>query len=146
MRKVKPLDLDQAVLQYLTDNVELYAPIELGMAYENGNTIGYTTKPDGPGTRYYNGRVRCKYAFTIDAKNQSELVAINQLSLIMQSMRKVAHNAIRSRNGTFEFIRAFTTGTPAHVATVQDTDESGKKQGLYAICRGQFEVEIILNN
>ncbi|KRK34382.1 hypothetical protein [Loigolactobacillus bifermentans] len=141
----KTLDVDQAVLQYLTDHVSLYAPIRKAGVYENGNTITYIMSPTGGRQRYLNGRVKRSYSFTIDAKHLSEPIATDTLSQMMTVMERATGFAISSRNKSFQFQRAEMIATPADVANVQDMDDQQTTSDIYSVVRAVFRVDIIIN-
>lgn len=139
LRANNPLDLPEAIQRYLAKSAVPYAPLALGDAQETGNTLSYVMTPAGDAKRYYDGRIRRKYSFQINAKHKQSIEAIQQLNRIMYAMEGAARNSIVSANGSFVFLRAKMTGSPNQIGIWEDDG------GDYAVYAGAFQVEVILN-
>lgn len=136
------LDLDVRVADYISDNVDLFDTLTLGNDYAPGMALSYTLQPAGPAIRYYNGRRRRSFAFAITAKHPHNLVCINTLNAIMNTMENATPALIRSTNNSFKFVSAKMTTSYEFIATVQDDD--GQDAQKYGVYQGAFSVQVII--
>lgn len=131
-------DIEKSILTYITDNVELPENIALGDAIQPGNSISYLMGPGSPGQRYYDGKRKKHYLFTISVKDDDSMEAINLLNSIMDLMEIQGPNNFKSLSGSFSFVNSSMRNNPTYQGIVND---KGTKRAVYS---GSFEITVII--
>lgn len=139
-KQYKVLDLAQAIKDFLSTQMTLYAPISLGTPDDTGNTISYIMAPAATSTRHYNGRSRQVLTFQLNAKHLNSIVAINTLNQIMFIMDNITHNEIVSKNDSFRFVNSKMTAATNFLGNMEDGGE------MYSIYSAAFQVTVMVNN
>ncbi|WP_262315373.1 hypothetical protein [Lacticaseibacillus parakribbianus] len=136
----KTLDLDSQVISFIKATVSLPTGIDFGRQDSSGPGVVYVIKPTNEVKRYYGGRVRRAYAFTIMTKLARPIDAIGLLSQIVDAVEHARSGDIKSANGSFQFVKAEMTDSPAYRSAVEDSGET------YSVYGASFKTTIILNN
>lgn len=131
-------DIEQSVLTYITNNIDLPERIALGDAITPGNSISYLMGPGSPGQRYYDGKRKKHYLFTISVKDDDSMEAINLLNSIMDLMEIQGPNNFKSLSGSFSFVNSSMRNNPTYQGIVND---KGTKRAVYS---GSFEITVII--
>lgn len=131
-------DIEKSILTYITDNVELPENIALGDAIQPGNSISYLMGAGSPGQRYFDGKRKKHYLFTLSVKDSNSLEAIGLLNEIMDVMEIEGPNKLKSLSGSFHFVSSSMRNNPTYQGMV---DDSGVKR---AVISGSFEVTVII--
>ncbi|WP_179395054.1 hypothetical protein [Lacticaseibacillus absianus] len=133
------LDLDVQVIKYIKSQVTLPADVSVGRQDESGPGIAYIVKPTSEVKRFYNGRVRRAYAFTVMTKLPEPVDAIALLNRIIAAVEHAGSVDVRSANQSFQFVKAEMTDSPAYRSTVED---AGVDYSVYA---ASFKTTVIIN-
>jgi hypothetical protein len=131
-------DIEKSILTYITDNVELPENIALGDAIQPGNSISYLMGAGSPGQRYFDGKRKKHYLFTISVKDSNSLEAIGLLNEIMDVMEIEGPNKLKSLSGSFNFVSSSMRNNPTYQGMV---DDNGVKRSVIS---GSFEVTVII--
>ncbi|WP_125710081.1 hypothetical protein [Lacticaseibacillus porcinae] len=133
------LDLDDCVIAYISSHVELPAPLEMGRQDGSGASVVYVMEPTKDVKRYFNGRVKRDFAFTIMTKLEKWRDSAGLLDRINGAMEDAKRADIKSNNGSFEFISASMTNSPAYRDAVEDDGVT------YSIYAASFKVTAVIN-
>lgn len=133
------LDLDERVIAYIKAHVTLPTPLEAGRQDGSGPSIVYVAEPTNEVKRYFNGRVRRAYAFTIMTKLEKWQDGMSLLDRINQAMEDAKSIDIKSSNGSFQFVSAAMTASPAYKDAVEDAGVT------YSIYAASFKVTAVIN-
>lgn len=132
-------DLDDKVIDYIEQAVELPVPLETGRQDQSGPAIIYIMQPMQKYTRYFNGRVKRSFAFQIAAKLPRMEEAIQVLNDINSAIERAKPGNIKSDSGSFSFRNAQMTQNPSYKDTIEDAGVT------YSVYAASFEVEVIIN-
>ncbi|WP_270235236.1 hypothetical protein [Lacticaseibacillus suilingensis] len=141
---MKRLDLDDAVVKYIKSAVALPADLDMGRQDSHGPGIVYVLKATNKVTRYYGGRTKSAYAFTIMTKLEKWRDAVGLLNEIDDALRRAGRTDIKSINDSFQFVKATATDTAAFREAIKDDDKDSNAQ-VYSIYAQPFEVTVIIN-
>ncbi len=133
------LDLDSRVIDFIKSNVKLPVPVEMGRQDRSGPAIVYVMEPTNEVHRYFNGRLKRAYAFTLMAKVERWTDATSLLDQINQLMEDAKPSDIKSSNGSFQYITAVMTASPSYRDAVEDDGVT------YSVYAASFKVTIIIN-
>ena len=136
--KVNKTDIEKSVLTYINSNIITPRRIALGDALTPGNSISYLMGPGRPGERYYDGKRKKHYLFTISVKDNDSLEAIEYLNDIMDLMEINGPTKLKSLEGSFSFINSTMRNNPTFQGIVND---GGVQRAVYS---GSFEITIII--
>jgi hypothetical protein len=131
-------DIEQSVLTYITNNIELPESIAFGDATTPGNSISYLMGPGSPGQRYYDGKRKKHYIFTISIKYDNSIHAVELLNEIMDLMEIQGPNNLKSLSGSFSFVNSTMRNNPTYQGLVKD---GGVDR---AVISGSFEITVII--
>lgn len=134
------LDLDNKVVEYITDRTALPVAIEMGSSDRPGVGLVYVMEPMDKVRRFLNGRVRRSFAFQFYAKMETWNKATTILDDINRVMEKAQPRNIQSGNGSFNFVAAHMTSPPAHKSTLEDDGTT------YSVYGASFVVDAVINN
>lgn len=138
MDKEVKKDVERSILTYITNNIDLPEDIALGDSIKPGNSISYLMGPGSPGERYYDGRRKKHYLFTISIKDSNSLKAIELLNEIMDLMEVRGPNNLKSLSGSFYFVSSSMKNNPTYQGIVND------KGTERAVISGSFEITVII--
>lgn len=130
------LDLTERVLDYMMKAADIPEGVSLGRLDESGPGLQYVATANQSVKRYYNGRSRRTYAFEIAAKMETPQAAIAVLDDINRVMSDARPFQIRSENGSFKFVTAKMSATPAYKGVLEDDGVT------YSVYSAAFQVEI----
>lgn len=139
MADTRTLDLDEQVSAYISAHVDLPVPLETGRQDGSGPSVVYVIEPTNEMKRFFNGRVKRAYAFTIMTKLEKWQDATGLLDSINRVMEDAKRIDIVSSNGTFQFISAQMTAAPAYKDAVEDDGVT------YSIYAASFKVTAVIN-
>jgi hypothetical protein len=133
------LDLDDCVIAYISSHVELPATLEMGRQDGSGVSVVYVMEPTKDVKRYFNGRIKRDFAFTIMTKLEKWRDSAGLLDRINGAMEDAKRADIKSSNGSFEFVSASMTNSPAYRDAVEDDGVT------YSIYAASFKVTAVIN-
>lgn len=133
------LDLDDRVIAYITAHVDMPAPMEMGRQDGSGISVVYVMEPTKDVRRYFNGRVKRDFAFTIMTKLEKWRDSAGLLDHINGAMEDAKRADIKSKNNSFEFVSANMTNSPAYRDAVEDDGIT------YSIYAASFKVTAVIN-